>query len=1562
MTTQYIDRPPRIQPELPIETIEIPPPPDKDSGRGLPVRQIILPLITILGYVLLSATGQGRNLALMIPMGISVVGTVIFAYYSYNQEKQEMEDLEAAYNKRLKDMRRQMHVSQHMQRYYYRYNNPDPLTTVRMATGDEQSRAGSRLWERRPDDVDFGHIRVGIGTRPSTVTYKAEQSNENKEDPQQDEAERIAEESRFVDDVPITIPLRSFVPPEESGGGEGDSKDDAPAKKVVQGRHSIGVAGDNAAKVADFTRALLVNYTALHSPVDSRLYVCGPPKSDRRWEWAIWLPHTNSRTESYVGDQMCFDPEAVDEFWDNLLVELDNRRQRLQDKEGGDVTIPHLLLVVDKLDPVDSDSPFAEPEAEEAVSIIMREGLQLGASVIFLVPQASKVPSDCQAVVEIEPIGAEVAFRYAETGLNTERYIGTADTLDPVRAENMFARQIKDLGVRRGFGEDLTTYVTLTDMLNVSKVDEIPIADHWSRYGTPEGAEWLRGPIGVMGANKIRRLALSADEDGVHGMIAGTTGSGKSELLLTMIAALALRYPPTVLNFVLVDYKGGSAFEPFRPLPHVVDIATNLEGNAVERMFIAIKAELDRRGKILKDHNVKHIVEYRKRGYQHEKPFPHLFVIVDEFAEMVAENPEYKARFDSITRLGRAIGVSLILATQRPTGAVTDQMRANMKFKICLRVETPDDSRELLRRSDAAYLPSNVPGRAYIQVGNEGLTLMQVARTGGPYTADEPVNLDDVIWLDEIDQTNGRDPATSGNGKEPDLKAAPEPDGQEIEADGNPGDGAAAGTGREEDDGDGTGAGNPEGGPPAAENPSVGAGDGQAVPASATRGTAAPLTVGLRARDPSTPKKYTAQEIADAINQPAETLVDWVVGAASITADQEGIPEQSKPWPDPLPVFLPLNLPIAAGYLNTARPHDGNLTLCPQLAEWLEGEGEWPGTDWRKDPLEVDIGIVDNPYHSEQRILTIDLKAGPLVLFGAPGWGKTTFLRTLMTALAAIHSPEELQMYALDFGKGALSSVRALPHLGASIDVTEEARVERLLRMLANTIDQRRNKVMKYGSLVSYNAENPDEILPVILVVVDNFGEFKENYEDKVPTLISLVRDGRAFGINFAITASQTGDVPGKLYNLFTERISLKLPDPTDYTAIVGRGAPNFNDVPGRGVVSVNRTPLEFQTALPMTEYIDDPEASFDEGVVYEEIAQAMALGWEDDTPEPVEILPELLLLEDLLDEVGEEPTRAEAIIGLNDLDRQPTRVALERQGPHFVLSGPPLSGKTTALRSWILSQALHYSPDDLAFILVDPRKGLFEYGGKHSLAEIPHVLMVASETEEVEEVTQRLRAEYDEEWIERIQAQDADKWVDLDRNLILMIDSYGEFDDISNYDITSTLGGLARTYGSEGFHVVISGQLSAMRSRDDLSKQVQSARYSLILQDAEAVRTMGGRLPYGAVRAEYPAGRGFLLKAVRAELTQVAIPYDEANDEIQEELDDWVERILKKHKKKTAQWRFQGDLAVLDPRASGGSDDLDLVELPDDWEEMSPEAKEEFRKMMAEMGVEVPGEAVESE
>ena len=248
----------------------------------------------------------------------------------------------------------------------------------------------------------------------------------------------------------------------------------------------------------------------------------------------------------------------------------------------------------------------------------------------------------------------------------------------------------------------------------------------WAHNASKEGADWLKVILGIASGMRKRTLAIEAKRDGVHGLVAGGTGSGKSEMLMTMIVGLALNYSPEILNFVLVDYKGGDAFKPFERLPHCVDIVTNLNKAAVARMFSAIASENMRRQKLCADTATKDIIEYRRKGlHLTHAPFPHLFIIIDEYAEMIDDNPEYRVELESITQVGRSIGVNLVLASQRPKG-VSDQMRANIKLRLCLRVEETDTSCELLRKPDAAYLPNGIPGRGYLQIGNDNLELIQV--------------------------------------------------------------------------------------------------------------------------------------------------------------------------------------------------------------------------------------------------------------------------------------------------------------------------------------------------------------------------------------------------------------------------------------------------------------------------------------------------------------------------------------------------------------------------------------------------------------------------------------------------------------------------------------------------------------------------------------------------------------------------------------------------------------------------------------------------------------------
>ncbi|MBN1284811.1 MAG: hypothetical protein JXB47_05400 [Anaerolineae bacterium] len=1392
----FIKRPPRIRPELPQDEIIIPPPSVVEDEGGLPWGQLLLPMITILGYVLASAAGRGRSLALMIPMALSMVASTAMALWEFYQSYRATRAKRRAYAQFLADMRKDMLDAHDAQRHFYHYTYPAPAAVLAIAERRAGSRFGQRLWERRTGDEDFCAVRLGIGTLPSTVTYHITAA-ENLEDAQMQEARRLAADSRFVTEVPITIPLR----PARQKTTNGDA---GSVEHIIPARHAIGVCGPlhpGAAPAAQrdyvygFVRAMLVHLMAFHAPNDVRLYVAGSPDAAPAWKWAsAFLPHSSG---------LCFQAEDLSTFWKRVRNELERRRLRLSDKDSADVTLPFLLVVVDMLMPDVAQTTLKDIESEMAVSILLNEGPRLGAAVLFLMPDPGAIPGACETIIEVD---AQMGvFRYAETGVNSVRYVGAADWVSAEQADR-FARELAQWKVYTTSGASLASSITLLEMFGQETIDALNILSDWQASRRPESAEWLHGPIGLMIGNEVRELVFAADADGVHGMIAGTTGSGKSELLLTLIVGLAMRYDPSVINFVLVDYKGGSAFDPFKTLPHQVDIVTNLQGMAGIRTFEAIGAELNRRSGMIAKYNVKHIVDYRRKGYHlaHE-PFPFLFVIIDEFAEMVKERPEFKFQLERIARLGRALGVTLILATQRPTGVVTDQMRANMKFRICLRVETMDDSRELLRRSDAAYLPPNIPGRAYIQVGNDNLDLIQVARAGGPYAGPEAQIEKDVIWLNR-------------------------------------------------------------------------------------------------------PRKREAQERSDGeLPVLSDLLVEMMRNFAEQNRD---VLPQRKPWPDPLPAALALDDPLETDYIHpghlaalAAGGGEDRVCLSQPLAEWWAGKTTWAPVDWETRAVRAAVGLIDNPTRAEQLVLTVNLARGHTVVFSGSGWGKTTFLRSLMMSLAASHAPDALHIYALDFGGRGLDVLEALPHVGAIINPAEEERVQRLLRWLNNALEYRKVRLSqaRADSLPAYNLKQPADALPAILVAIDNFAEFKESYEYLIPALISLVREGRAYGIHFVATADQSSALPGKLFSLFPERLALKLANRDEYTNIIGRGVPGVDDVPGRGFVMVGRTPLEFQTAQPVRVGQAEAAAGLDENRKLAELVQTMSAAWSGARPEPIDTLPASVALQSLLPaQLGGGALPLAIPLGINDRDLKPAAFDLQSQGPHFVVVGPPLSGKTTALRAWALALAHHYTPAQAALVFIDFQGRLIRCGSARTLADLPHVLAVVAEIDELMELIDKLEFEY----------QAAHPRPEI----FVVADNFDDFDDAvpsarEYRDVYKRLGDLARKSGPEGLHFILGGSLSIFRGSNELLKRVWASRYGLGLESVDAAATLGGKAPRRLSDTEFPPGRGYVVKSGRTQLMQVATPDGQGDiEQNAAAIDGWIDAICAQYPQRACWYQDAGD------------------------------------------------------
>lgn len=306
---------------------------------------------------------------------------------------------------------------------------------------------------------------------------------------------------------------------------------------------------------------------------------------------------------------------------------------------------------------------------------------------------------------------------------------------------DIFSRQLSNFKVRENASNAaIPDMLTFLDMYKTSRVEDLDMYHKWLENRTYES---MRSLIGQKAGEQPVYLDIHEKYHGHHGLVAGTTGSGKSETLQTYILSLVLNYHPHEVAFILIDYKGGGMAQSFIGLPHLAGVITNLGGNQTTRALLSINAEIKRRQHTFNEYKIKHIDAYIElyRNGEAEEPMPHLLIIADEFAELKKEQPDFVRALVSAARVGRSLGINLILATQKPSGVVDDEIWSNTRFRICLRVADKQDSNEMLKRTDAAYITGT--GRGFLQVGNDEIfDEFQSGWSGAPYTPEVPFNDD----------------------------------------------------------------------------------------------------------------------------------------------------------------------------------------------------------------------------------------------------------------------------------------------------------------------------------------------------------------------------------------------------------------------------------------------------------------------------------------------------------------------------------------------------------------------------------------------------------------------------------------------------------------------------------------------------------------------------------------------------------------------------------------------------------------------------------------------------
>ncbi|MCS7039874.1 MAG: type VII secretion protein EssC, partial [Caldilineales bacterium] len=605
-----------------------------------------------------------------------------------------MEERETRYRTALSSIRQQLTTlhGQHQQAL----NTNDPAPEECWARVSRQPAMDRRLWERSPKDGDFLTLRLGLGERPSPVTLKVPRpADPTAIDPLLEEAQKLAREFAALSDVPICLPLGEVI--------------------------VAGLAGDRE-EVLNLVRSLVVQLATHHSPDEVKIVAIFPAHEANRWDWMRWLPHvwTDDRSFRFLACER----DAAHRLLMGLFDQLGRRQAQFTATREGTALrpIPQFVFLF-------ADSRLVENEP--ILPLLLAGNSVLGACAIFLADRSEHLPKECQAVVEMT--GSE--GRLLQTAPKAGRFVFKADET-PLDLADRLARRLAPIRLQRlSAVTEIPRIVPLLDLFGVAAVEELDVAKRWQQSRTDRS---LAVPIGRRAAGQLLTLDLHDGGQGPHGLVAGTTGSGKSELLQSLVASLAVHFHPHQVVFVLVDYKGGGMAGAFQGLPHLVGTITNLQGGMAWRALAALKSELHRREHLLARAGATNIHEYQKRLQlgQAKEPLPHLVIIVDEFAELKTELPEFIGELVRTARVGRSLGVHLILATQKPAGVVSEEIWANSSFRICLRVERPEDSQEVLKRPDAAGLSKDTPGRAYLQVGTSPLMEFQAAWGGAPYGRD----------------------------------------------------------------------------------------------------------------------------------------------------------------------------------------------------------------------------------------------------------------------------------------------------------------------------------------------------------------------------------------------------------------------------------------------------------------------------------------------------------------------------------------------------------------------------------------------------------------------------------------------------------------------------------------------------------------------------------------------------------------------------------------------------------------------------------------------------------
>jgi S-DNA-T family DNA segregation ATPase FtsK/SpoIIIE len=692
MGIQVVKRPPRRPgPALPEGDVGLEAPPTLPTNAGTAWTQMLTVVPMLAGsaaMALMFTSGRGGTMAYLTGglFGVSMLGMVAVTMFGQSGKvsKRESMNLRRDYLRRLGQLRRGVRRTVRDQRraMFYRHPDPDSLWWV---------VDGPRLWERRPTDSDFGVLRMGLGPlRLATPLRPSPTAPVDELEPLSAAAlRRFVTTYAVVKQLPVAVALRGFA--------------------------RVYVRGD-AERARALVRAMVGQAGTFHAPDDLYVAACCATEYLSRWEWLKWLPHALHPTKTDALGQVRLISRGANAL-ESILEDVLGNRPRFN-PNNPPLDGPHLLVVLDGGETTGSDH-------------LMTEGGIEGVTIIDIGGQPPRTLDDSVLILEIDANG-----QLSTTTMDATKTVGRPDELSVEQAEAL-ARQMAPLRMSAASRTDepLATITSLTELLELGDPFHYDPTTHWRPR---PNRDRLRVPIGLSPDGLPVELDLkesAQDGMGPHGLLVGATGSGKSELLRTLVLGLAATHSSETLNFVLVDFKGGATFTRLDRLPHTSAVITNLadEISLVDRMEAAINGELIRRQELLRkagNYASQRDYERARAAGAALAPLPSLFIICDEFSELLTAKPEFIDMFVQIGRVGRSLGVHLLLASQRLEEGRLRGLDTHLSYRVGLRTFSAIESRVVLGVPDAAELPRS-PGHGYLKFGAEPLIRFKAAYVSG---------------------------------------------------------------------------------------------------------------------------------------------------------------------------------------------------------------------------------------------------------------------------------------------------------------------------------------------------------------------------------------------------------------------------------------------------------------------------------------------------------------------------------------------------------------------------------------------------------------------------------------------------------------------------------------------------------------------------------------------------------------------------------------------------------------------------------------------------------------